>query len=131
MKGAIIFLLLIFVGVPVAMVSYVYHGLVPPAKEAIEGMVYVSDVTDHWQSADESRIRGAGDCDDFTGLIAEKYYQLGIPFRVVIIDGVHAQHMVLQVGGVYVDSVRPRLIRITKRNQPLVSYTYKEFKRHL
>ena len=131
MKGAIVFLALIFVGVPVMMTAYVWHGLVPPAREAIKGMVYISDGVDYWQSPAESRMRMAGDCEDHAALIAEKYHEIGIPFSVVIIDGVHAQHMVIQVGGVYVDSVRPRLIRITKRNQPLVSYTYKEFKRHL
>lgn len=117
--------------IPAGMYLYLYSVLIPPAREAVVGILPVPDRVDYWQSPAETRERGAGDCEDFTALIAEKYDQLGIPFSVCIIEEPQGEHMLLMVGAYYVDSVWPKLIKIKDHNQPIYTMTYKEFKLYL
>lgn len=127
MKTIIVMMVLLLL-IPVFMFGTIWTSLIPPAREAVKGILPVADRTDYWQKGWETRARGAGDCEDFGALIAERYAKDGIGFRMAIIDMGRGPHMVLLVGAFYIDSVRPRLIP-AKKYTPLVIYSWEEFQR--
>ena len=128
-KGLLILAGILAVG-PLWMWFTLYTTLVSPAKEAVRGIEPTAEEIDYWQSPAETRARGAGDCEDFAILIAEKYYKEGLPFRMAIIDLGDSKHMVLQVGAYYIDSVRPRLMLVS-RNPPIWTCDYEYLQRKL
>ena len=130
MKKVLLVLLIIILIGPGSAGIIIYNSLIPPAKEAIRGIWPVADTVEHWQSTRETRERGAGDCEDFAFLIAERYEKDGICFRPVIINMGQGPHMVLQVGALYVDSIRPRLIP-AGRYEIIKAYDWNKLKRRL
>ena len=130
MKRVVLFLIFIIMIGPVSAGIIVYNSLIPPAKEAIRGIRPVPDEVEYWQTPHETKVRGKGDCEDFSALIAERYYELGISFRMVIIETRGGPHMVLQVGAVYVDPIQPKIM-LVKNYKVIKTYTYKEFQKRL
>ena len=130
MKKGILMLLLILSAGPIFMYYTLYTTLISPAKEAVKGIQPIAEEVDYWQTEAETRLRGAGDCEDFSILIGERYKAEGLPFRFVVIDMGDAEHMVLQVGAYYIDSVRPKLMRIG-RYPAIWSCTYTEMQKIL
>ena len=130
MKSTILIIFAMIVETGLFIYSSVWFAWIPPAKEAVAGIEIKADIgEDYWQVPAETRRLKTGDCEDFAYLIAEKYNAEGIPFSICAIDGITQLHIVLKVGGYYVDSLRPKLIFITRFNQPKYTWTYAQFKR--
>lgn len=111
------------------------YGAMAEAHEHCNNlMVYTRDVTDNWQTPDESTKRGKGDCDDYSIC---KYYRLRAAgfqakdLNIAVIENLAEAHEVLFVkleGKEYVlDNKIPRPLPMSEYTRNLkVIYTFNE-----
>lgn len=91
---------------------------------------YVADVGEYFQTPDETRDRGAGDCDDIAILKRDEFIRAGIDAHgvtLVIVQLKHSNrfHMLVKHGSIFYDSIIDT--RGTYSDDFTVIYEFNEF----
>ncbi len=77
----------------------------------IHGSVrYVHEDIDRWQTPDETRRRGAGDCEDMSILFMDSLYWRGIESEMILTPTESGSHAMVESGGVVYDVTGNQII---------------------
>lgn len=100
------------------------------SRQINDHVEYVADEGEYFQTPDETRNRGAGDCDDIAILKRDEFIRAGVAARDVILVIVKLKHssryhMLVKYNGVFYDSIIDT--RGTYSDDFTVVYEFNEF----